>query len=74
MNEKKEIQEATKIAKLAFEKRFGRIYAADILLLETGFDGVRIDYVMFRNKFTNRHLRVTYDNARRRYDIDEVEG
>lgn len=73
MNEQKERNEAIKIAKQAFERRYGRIYNSDIALLETSFDGKRIDYVLFKNKFTGWDYRVDYSETRGKYYCEEVE-
>lgn len=71
MNGKKEI---VKVAKRAFELRFGRIYEKDIVLLESYFDGSKVDYVLFRNRFNNRYFRVEYCAHCGRYQIEETDG
>jgi hypothetical protein len=73
MTEKKERIKSIKIARQAFEKRFGRITRKDVTLLENGFDGERIDYVLFRNDFTGREYRVDFDARQYEYVIYETD-
>ena len=52
MTEKQEVKQAIRIVRKLFQAFFGRIYTKDITLLETGFDGVGIDYTFFRTSST----------------------
>lgn len=73
MTEKQEVKQAIRIVRKLFQAFFGRIYKKDITLLETGFDGVGIDYVLFRNDFTGRRYRISGTPATGDYVIDEVD-
>lgn len=73
MTERQEKVQAVKIARRLFQAFFGRIYKKDITLLETGFDGVGIDYVLFRNDFTGRQYRISGNPATGDYQIDEID-
>ena len=73
MTDRQERIRATRLALKMFRNRFGRIQWHDIQLLESGYDGVRIDYVLFRNRFTKREYRVCFDYTAKSYFIDEMD-
>ena len=73
MTEKQEVKQAIRIIRKLFQAFFGRIYTKDITLLETGFDGVGLDYILFRNDFTGRQYRISGTPETGDYVIDEVD-
>lgn len=73
MTEKQEVEQAIRIIRKLFRAFFGRIYTKDITLLEMSFDGVGIDYILFRNDFTGRQYRISGTPETGDYVIDEVD-
>ena len=72
MTERQEKKEAVKLAKNLFQMSFGRIYKRDIVLLETYYDGKRLDSILFRNHYTGREYRVLFDLESQMYFIEEM--